>query len=424
MNTIESFFRKFDNKAISDAINKRFKFKFKKLLFSDQALSSAEIGRILEQRKKGVALNRDIKSLGPISGDYLLPFIVKGVSLGLSISQIFQSLKYVGYKGKISTIRSMIRNYFGSFSNARNKFYFPLLSELHKLGFNRMDIGKLFVDKDLLPYLGKINDHFRLGYNVKEISSLTGLDKILAAPENVIANTLFTLYSDYYVSGMTFDDLRFKVIKEIFMEQIKLGVKDYATLRSNLLGFDRPIYGNNIKKRNDYVAFVFRKVFNKGIDEVLADVFPSPEKLELHERAIDLIRENREDTRYSAARLCIDLGFETLYTISENTLRNRGSFYIQSKIGITFRDLKLEALGIPIKNYLGMAIDLIRANLNNLGASRFYYNMGKLVTDLGLSQDFGYPENSLKTNANRFLKRHTGYTWQDLINLARTNRLP
>jgi AraC-like DNA-binding protein len=417
-------YRKLDHKAIALAINKRFKFRPKELFFSDSALSQAEIRRVLEQRQKGVGLNRDTKSLGSISADYLLPFIVKGVSLGLSISKIFQLLKYVGFKGKISTVRSLIAQSFGSFSNARNKFYFPLLSELHKLGFNRMDIGNIFIDKDILPYLGKINDHFRLGFNVKEIASLTGLDKILSAPENVITNVIFTLYSDYYTASMTFDDLRNEAFKEIIMEQIRLGVKDYTNLRNTLLGFDRPIYGNNIKKRNDYVANFFRKIFNKGIDEVVAEVFPSPERLELHRRAVDLIRENRENTRYSAAQLCIDLGFATLYKISESTLRTQGSSYIQRKIGVSFEDLKFEALAIPTKNYLGMAIELIRANINNLGASRFLYNMGKLVIDLELSQDFGYSETTLKTNANRFLKKHTGYTWQDLINLVMTNRLP
>jgi len=50
--------------------------------------------------------------------------------------------------------------------------------------------------------------------------------------------------------------------------------------------------------------------------------------------------------------------------------------------------------------------------------------MGSLVSDLGLAQDFGYTEASLKKNANRLLKKHTGYTWQELINLARTNKLP
>jgi len=52
--------------------------------------------------------------------------------------------------------------------------------------------------------------------------------------------------------------------------------------------------------------------------------------------------------------------------------------------------------------------------------------MGVLVEELGLSEDFGYPESSLKVNANRFLEKHTGYKWDDLVKFAKTktNTLP
>lgn len=90
-------------------------------------------------------------------------------------------------------------------------------------------------------------------------------------------------------------------------------------------------------------------------------------------------------------------------------------------IGVSFNDLKFQALNIPVKNYFALAIQLLRAHINELGHSRYHYNMGSLVVDLGLHNDFGYPIDSLKTNANRFLEIFTGYKWDDLVRFASSN---
>jgi len=284
-------------------------------------------------------------------------------------------------------------------------------------------IGKIFVDDSLLPYLSLINDYFRQGYDIKRIASLTKLDRLLLDHYYLIKQVVFTLYSDYYIEGMTFDELRNKVFKDIFLEQIKLGVKDYATLRSVLKGLDK-LSGCYVKEPNQYIAAFFKRCFNgKGIDEVFIEIFPAPETLELHKKAIDLIRRNKKNTKYSAAQLCIDLGFANLYKISIATLRSRGSFYIQSKIGVTFENLRLEAFGIPVKNYLGMALNLLREHIDLLGSSKYSYHMGILAIDLGLGQDFGYSDSALRFNANRLIKKYTGYSWQELIVMARTNVL-
>ncbi len=49
--------------------------------------------------------------------------------------------------------------------------------------------------------------------------------------------------------------------------------------------------------------------------------------------------------------------------------------------------------------------------------------MGKLVIDLGLHEDYGYPLDSLKRNANRFLDTYTGYRWDDLVRFVKSNFL-
>lgn len=333
-------------------------------------------------------------------------------------------LKKCKYRGTLKTVKSVIDHNFGGYSKARDKFYFPLLAEMHKLGFKRLDIGKIFVDDYLLPYLSLINDYFRQGYNIKKIASLTSLEFLIFDSYDIIKQVVFALYSDYYVEGMTFNDLRNKVFRDIFMEHIKLGVKDYTTLRSVLKGLDRPKYGNNIIMRNNYIANFFRRCFNgKGINKVFIEIFPTPETSKLHRKAIDLIRINKKDIRYSAGQLCIDLGFESLYKVSIATLKHIGGFYIQSKIGVTFENLKLEAFGLTDKNYLGMALNLLRDHIDLLGASRHSYNMGKLAIDLGLAQDFGYSVSYIRNKASILLKRYTGHSWQKLILMARTNVL-
>lgn len=250
-----------------------------------------------------------------------------------------------------------------------------------------------------------------------------GLKSLLRLAENQIISSILSLYHDIYIEGMSFEDLRIQVYKDLFLEQIRLGAKDYQTLRERLPGFDRPQYGDNIKKRNDYVANLFRKIFKKGIDDVVQDVFPRPTNQELYNEAIKLIRQNSRNTRYSAAQLSIDLGFSDIYGISENTLRLQGSHYIESFIGVSFKVLKFQALNIPVKNYFELAIQLLHTHIHEIGSSRHYYNMGKLVIDLGLHEDYGFPIDSLKVNANRFLTTYTGYSWADLIKFAESNFL-
>ena len=133
-----------------------------------------------------------------------------------------------------------------------------------------------------------------------------------------------------------------------------------------------------------------------------------------------MIRKNKKTTKYSAAQLCIDLDFANLYKLSIGTLRSKGSYYIQSKIGVTFENLKLEALGIPDKNYLGMALNLLRGHIDALGGRG--YNMGTLAIGLNL-EEFGYSVSYIRRQANALLEKYTGYSWQELIVMARTNVL-
>jgi len=85
--------------------------------------------------------------------------------------------------------------------------------------------------------------------------------------------------------------------------------------------------------------------------------------------------------------------------------------------------LKAQAFNYQKKDYLSLAIKLLRAHLYELGASRHQYSMSNLVIDLGLGRDFGYSEDSLKTNANRFLKKFTGYDWNSLVIFAKSNKI-
>lgn len=110
-----------------------------------------------------------------------------------------------------------------------------------------------------------------------------------------------------------------------------------------------------------------------------------------------------------------------MFGISENTLRTQGSHYIEEMIGVSFTDLKFQALNVPKRNYFALAVDLLRAHIDKIGSNRHLYNMGKLAVDLGLHQDFGFPIDSLRSNANRFLMTYTGYTWVDLIKFAQSN---
>lgn len=119
----------------------------------------------------------------------------------------------------------------------------------------------------------------------------------------------------------------------------------------------------------------------------------------------------------------MDLDFANLFRISENTLRTRGSYYIEKFIGVPFRILKSQALGIQPKNYLDLAVKLLKEHIDLIGSSRVHYNKGRLVVDL-LSEDFQYSESSLRSNAERFLKKFTGYTWEDLVKFAKANKLP
>ena len=396
----------------------------KKLYFSEDALSKAEINRIHFQRNKGVALNKEDKSTGAWTSNYILAFIIKCTSVGFTINQIYDALKSLGYKGNLKSLRDIINGNFGSFTKLRQKYYFPVLKELGKSGLSRIQIAELMSNDIIKPFLPRIDYLFRKGYDISKISLQLGLNKFMKSSENAIRSAILTLYYDIYTKSMSFENLRLEVYKDIFLEQIRLGAKDYQSLRERLPGFDRPQYGENIKKRNDYMANLFRKIFNIGIDSVIQDVFPRPSNQELYNEAIKLIRQNSRNTRYSAAQLSIDLGFSTIYGISENTLRLQGSHYIKSLIGVSFKDLKFQALNIPVRNYFELAIQLLRTHIHEIGSSRHYYNMGKLVIDLGLHEDYGFPIDSLKANANRFLNTYTGYYWDDLIKFAISDFLP
>ncbi|KKM99669.1 hypothetical protein LCGC14_1145590, partial [marine sediment metagenome] len=414
-------YRNLDWNIINTEIDKRFEFKLKNLYFSESALSKAEIGRVYLQRNKGVGLNVDDKSAGKWSPNYLIGHIIRASSMGLNLYQIHTSLKAMGYKSNLKVFREIVNKNLGGIKKLREKYYFPILRTLREEGLSKFQVAEAFTEEIIRPFLPEIDYYFRQGYDAKTIAFKSGLSKVTSSSEAHVISSIYSLYPDIYVNGMSFEDLRVEIFKGIFLDHIRAGVKDYETMRTRIIGFDRPIYGNNIKKRNDYVASFFRKVFNQGISNVAEAVFPSPSNIDLYNQALALIKQNSGNTRYSAAQLAIDLKLSNLFGISEKTLRAQGSYYIQMYIGVSFKDIKFQALNIPLRNYFDLAITLLRANIKNIGYNRYKYNMGKLTVGLNLNLDFGYPVESLKANANRFLKVHTGYNWDDLIRFAKSN---
>ena len=122
--------------------------------------------------------------------------------------------------------------------------------------------------------------------------------------------------------------------------------------------------------------------------------------------------------RYNGGQLLLDLDFENILPhYAKDSIRKNSGRLLREFFGCNFDELRIQALNLHDK-----AIDLITTNLNNL------YNVGKregysrsdLAIDLGFTS-YGYSEQVVGDKASLFIKRYTGFTWEQLIDISKNS---
>lgn len=280
-------------RAIFKAIDNRFNFHFKKLTFSDEVLSREEIGRIKIQQKKGVALNKDVKSLGPPSSDNLLRFLIQCVSFGLDPFQIAKAFAYQGVKIAAPQVIYIIKVHLGGIGITREKFFFPIVKALKKeAGLSDYKVASIFMDAEVMWYIDAINKYFRAGYSVKKIVNIFDLGRKCPNVDDIVdavKQALILSNIDKYTEGMSFTDFKYAILKESFLKAIKNGATDYSTLNILFKGF----------KSKAHIVDIFLKAFNgRNLESVFYHELSSIEQNRII--ALQLIRAMKRDQRFFA----------------------------------------------------------------------------------------------------------------------------
>lgn len=375
-----------DYNACYKALDSRFKFNLKKLVFSEAVLRDLEISRIKIQQRKGVSINRDVKSRGPPSPNHLLSIIIKCISINLDIDQMVDLLANVyKYKPKNAkgSIRKLIEHNFGGIKEARAKFFFPVLGELRRLGYSSLTISKIFAFEALQPYLEEIDELFLQGYNPEQIARKVGLNRIIPDADVAIKEAVMIMHAEHYslisLQGWKpYNNLRRNVFRELFLDEIKNGAFDFETLRRRFKAYAYTGDYERTHKMKDIFRSYFYQVFGQGIKEVFNKYLTTEEK----NRAF------------------------AIYFISQHIIKKTG----EMRSGYNIYELVSDLLGL-----LNLNINDIIALVPSLADSII---IDKLLLGIGLPEGILVAQHS-----ESIISRLTGYTWDELIQVAQTYKV-
>ncbi len=431
--TGEIDFDSIEYSAVKRALNDRFQFNFLDLTFSNKALAKSEIDRILKQRRIGVALNRDTKSLGLESFyNIIIDKIIRLVAIGMNTKQISNFLIKQGYNIDYDFINVFFSNVFGGIKNARIKFFYPVLD----LFFN--------LDK-FKHYLEKIYDYFERGYSTNKISILLHLDEIFSDSSEVVRPIIIKKYFPLYNKSKSFTELRYAVLRDLFMDEIeknvRKGVVNYKILLKRFDGFK-----DYLGCETNEISTFFHKNFKKSLSQLIIDKYGDiglelikenktkkgvvqyyknklSNKAILYEKALKLIRKNifeNKISNYSRIQLCKDLKFDKDFGYSTKSLKAICTKLIKRHIGISFEELVLEALNLRDK-----AITLIKEHINEISKTNRspIYTMVDFFKDLDIYSIL--PTTRLDIHLDRYIRKFVGFSsWQNLLTFVKKKFYP
>ena len=420
----------YDYSLIETAINNRFHFRILELTFSNNSLSACEIRRVHHQQGLGIALNRDDKSSGSNSiHNAIILDILRYVASGLKIKQIHKELLNKGYNIDESTISTTLEDVFGGMRNAQDNLLNPVLD--------------LFFEK-YEQYLLAIYDLFKRGFSSDKIAKLSGIDKFFGDPAEIVRRVIKKKYSPHYNNCKSYTKLRAMVFKDLFTEEIKLGKKNYSDLLEKFDGF---YDGSNKTRRiSDYFITVFdgkllaeisldlgrenftenevvslnRQIMNKEKvknPNIYEDFINKVDQKELFQKALKLIKKKIWDegiTNYSSNQFCLDLNFDSMFLLTNKTIKSSPKKLIKEFIGKSFHELIVQALNLRDK-----AIHLVYDHIDEIATTSgvFGYNYISLLTDLGF--DRFYTNNTLKTKHKQIINKFLGFSsFQGIIDVV------
>jgi len=432
--TGEIDFDSIDYSAVNRAVNDRFQFNFLDLTFSNNALAKSEIDRILKQRRLGVALNRDTKSLGLESFyNIIIDKIIRLVAIGMNTKQISNFLIKLGYNIDYDFINAFFSNFFGGIKNTRNKFLDPVLA-------------LFFTQDEFKHYLDKICDYFERGFTSDKIPILLHLDEIFSDSPEVVRRLIIKKYSLFYNRLDSFTDLRLIVLKDLFLEEIEKSVKNgiinYSILLEKFDGF-RNYSGAKTGKISNFFR---EELFNKSLSQFVIDKYGDiglelikenktkkgvvqyyknkfSNKDILHEKALKLIRKNileNKISNYSRIQLCKDLKFDSDFGYSNKSLKAIGTKLIKLFIGVSYEELVLDALNLRDK-----AISLIKEHIHEISKS----NRSPIYTIVDFFKDLGIysilPTSRLDLHLDRYIRKFAGFpSWHNLLMFVKEEFYP
>lgn len=213
--------------------------------FSPDSLRAGEINYIADHDLINSGLN--IQSGGEGGKDKInLPMITLAyyIALGYMETEIYKILKRGGYICGLNTVRTRIREFWGSFEEAQIKFLRPVLYQLLNDGFKLHEINDAF-DKFTIKYIEKMFGSIRF----KELLKIAQTENLLDLPIiekldgwegktklRIPANLLNELIVNYNTMNKALKDQRI----QIYLQEYKISYYRFSLIRQiyNQLGYE------------------------------------------------------------------------------------------------------------------------------------------------------------------------------------------
>ena len=157
-----------------------------------------------------------------------------------------------------------------------------------------------------------------------------------------------------------------------------------------------------------------KKVKNPNIYQDLID---KVDQEGLLQKALKLLKIKIWDegiTNYSRNQFCLDLDFDSLFLLTNKTIKRSPKKFIEEFLGKSFHQLIVQALNLRDK-----AIHLVYDHIDQITTTSgvFGYNYISLLTDLGF--DRFYTNNTLKTKQKQIINKFLGFSsFQGIIDVV------
>ncbi|MEE9379354.1 MAG: hypothetical protein V3V33_15120, partial [Candidatus Lokiarchaeia archaeon] len=284
----------------------------------------------------------------------------------------------------------------------------------------------------------KIYDYFERGYSTNKIISLLHLDEVISDSSEVVSALIKKKYFPLYNKCKSFTELRFSVLRDLFMDEIEKNVREGSILLERFDGFtgDSGCETNEISTlfQKNFKIYPSQLVIDKYGDMGLELIKKNKTKKDiveyhenkrlsnediLHQTALKLIRKNileNKISNYNGIQLCKDLNFDKEFGYSDKSLSAMCTKLIKKHIGISFEELVLNALNLRDKS-----ITLIKEHIHEISKKP---NRSSIYTIVDFFKDLGIysilPKSRLDLHSDGYIRRFIGFSsWQSLLTFVK-----